>query len=82
MSLFSSRWHSEGDGDYSDLVRLIKAVNILDNNEFKHELEKVLDVESLLRYLVIENMVGNLDGYSTTCNNWLIYNNTNTNKVC
>jgi spore coat protein CotH len=66
--------------DRSDLVELIDVLNNTSNEDFKTEIEKVLDVDHLLKYLAVEVLTGHWDGYSFNKNNYYLYHNASTDK--
>ncbi|MDP4934562.1 MAG: CotH kinase family protein [Salibacteraceae bacterium] len=66
--------------DRSDLIELIDVLNNTSNEDFKTEIEKVLDVDHLLKYLAVEVLTGHWDGYSFNKNNYYLYHNTQTDK--
>ncbi len=66
--------------DYSDLAHFIDVLNNTPSSEFYQALDEVLNVNSYLRYLVIEVITGHWDGYSVNKNNYYLYHNTQTDK--
>ncbi len=66
--------------DYSDLAEFIDVLNNTSDAEFATELEKVFNVNSFIKYLVIEILTGHWDAYSVNKNNFYLYNNLNTGK--
>lgn len=71
---------NETINDRSDLIELIDVLNNTSASEFKTEIEKVLDIDQLLRYLAVEVMTGHWDGYSFNKNNYYLYHNSSTGK--
>ena len=68
------------EDDYSDLVNLIDVLNNTPNNIFKEEIEEVLNVQDVLKFLAMEIYLGHWDSYSGNGNNYYLYHNQNTNK--
>jgi len=66
--------------DRSDLIEFIDVLNNTSNEDFKTEIEKVLDVDHLLKYLAVEVLTGHWDGYSFNKNNYYLYHNAQTDK--
>ncbi len=62
--------------DYSDLAHFIDILNNTPNSTFQEEIEKVFDVESYLRALAVEVLVGHWDNYGFNQNNYYLYHNT------
>lgn len=71
---------NETINDRSDLIELIDVLNNTSAAEFKTEIEQVLDIDQLLRYLAVEVMTGHWDGYSFNKNNYYLYHNSSTGK--
>lgn len=71
---------NENENDRSDLIELIDVLNNTSNEEFQLEIEKILDVKHLLKYLAVEVLIGHWDGYSFNKNNYYLYHNTDTDK--
>lgn len=71
---------NENENDRSDLIELIDVLNNTSNQDFKTEIEKVLDIDHLLKYLAVEVLTGHWDGYSFNKNNYYLYHNTATDK--
>lgn len=59
--------------DTSDLERLRDAL-LRDESQRVAAVEKVLDLDSFLSYWAMESLVANWDSYSTTSNNFFLYN--------
>lgn len=66
---------NEAANDRSDLIALIEKLNVPTDEAFKEEIEAVLDVDHLLRYLAVEALTGHWDGYSFNKNNYYLYHN-------
>jgi len=72
-------FQNRGNGDWSDLARLIHIIHKTENSSFQATISQVLDVEKFLRHLVIETAVCNTDDYTRNGNNWRLYHNPKTN---
>jgi len=64
--------------DYSDIKQLIALLNsplrVTDNSQWKKNLEAIFDVKAFLRYLAVNNTVGNWDSYGVLAHNYYIAN--------
>ena len=64
--------------DYSDVKQLITTLNsplrVIDNAQWKKELEAIFDVKEFLRYLAVNNTVGNWDSYGVLTHNYFLAN--------
>ncbi len=73
-----------GEGDvanHADLKALLAATR--EGNEQKRfeKLEKLLDLDRFLSYVVIEMITSDWDGYPSKCNNYRIYHDPKTDKL-
>ncbi len=73
-----------GEGDVknrADLKALLAAVR--EGNEAKRfeKMEKLLDLDKFLSYLVVEMLTSDWDGYPSKCNNYRIYHDPKTDKM-
>jgi len=66
--------------DYSDLANFINVLNNTNPSEFPQKLEPIFNVNSFLKYLVVEILTAHWDGYSYNKNNFYLYKNTATGK--
>ncbi len=66
--------------DYSDLAQLINILNNSNPNDYPEKLEPIFNVNSFLKYLVIEILTSHWDGYSYNKNNFYLYKNTTTDQ--
>jgi len=66
--------------DYTDLAHFIDVVNNTPLNNLPTELDKVLNVGTLLRMIVLDVFTGNWDGPFYNKNNFYLYKNTFTGK--
>lgn len=66
-------YSQKGNGSFSDLAQLINTINTSRDQEFKKNIPNILDVEKTLRYLMIDYLIRNNDGYSTTLNNYFLH---------
>jgi hypothetical protein len=64
----------EGNGNYSDLVDLVKAINAPVDDKYKKNLEDILNVEETIKGIALDIMTGNWDGYQIAGNNFGVYN--------
>ena len=64
--------------DYSNLAQFINTLNLASNSDFVCEIEKILNVESYLKRLALEVLVGDWDGYAFNKNNFYLYQNPTT----
>ena len=72
----------KGDvADRADLKALVAATR--EGNEKKRfeKLEKLLDLDKFISYVVIEMLTSDWDGYPSKCNNYRIYHHPKTNKI-
>lgn len=64
--------------DYTDVKQLITILNsplrVTDPTQWKKELEAVFDVKQFLRYLAVNNTVGNWDSYGVLTHNYFLAN--------
>ena len=61
--------NNESKDDWSDLVSLIDTLN----NGSIEKLEAILDIDSALRYLALDNLTVNLDSYIGSGHNYYLY---------
>jgi hypothetical protein len=66
--------------DYSDLVDLCKKINQPVDNQFVTDVEKILNVESVIKAFALDVALGNWDDYAYNKNNYFIYHNQKTKK--
>jgi spore coat protein H len=66
---------NEKAGDWSDVQRLIKALNAdrSDRGRWRADLEATLDVPGFLRWLAINTIAGNWDVYGQIAHNYYLY---------
>ena len=67
--------------DYKDLKALISAAREPDIKKRFAALEKLLEMDSFISYMVLESLTWDWDGYPFKCNNYRIYHNPATNKI-
>jgi spore coat protein H len=70
----------EGPDAYKDLVHLLYILNNTTSAQLSCELEKVLDVDQVIRYLVFEILIGQWDGLIYNKNNFFLYFNTKSSR--
>ncbi len=59
--------------DYSGLIHFINVLNNTNSSEFPCEIQEVFDVDSYLKTLVYEILIGHWDGYAANKNNYYLY---------
>jgi len=64
---------NEAADDWSDLIQLVQVLNRTPAAQFETEIEKVLDVDSVLCALALDNLTVNLDSYVGMGQNYLLY---------
>ena len=72
---------NEDINDRSILDNFIDVLNNTSSSNFRTEIEKVFNVDSYLRYLALEALLGHWDGYSYNQNNFYLYENPVTGLV-
>ncbi len=73
-----------GEGDVAnraDLKALFAAAREKDEQKRFEKLEKLLDLDRFISYVVIEMITSDWDGYPSKCNNYRIYHDPKTNKI-
>lgn len=71
-TMFEKQSNEEAD-DWSDLIQLIAVLNRTPDAQFASEIEKVLDVDSVLCALALDNLTVNLDSYAGMGQNYYLY---------
>lgn len=72
----------KGDvADRADLKALLAAAREPNEQKRFEKLEKLLDMEKFLSYVVVEMIASDWDGYPSKCNNYRIYHNPKTDKI-
>lgn len=66
---------NEDEDDYSGLVHLISTLNLKDDNEFKMQIDQILEVKSTLKAFALDVASGNWDNYMYNKNNFFLYQN-------
>lgn len=64
---------SEQNPDHSLLFRLLDVINNEPDDTFPEEIEKVLDVDEVLRYLAVSTVLVHLDNYIASGHNYYLY---------
>ncbi|QEG31430.1 Inner spore coat protein H [Gemmata obscuriglobus] len=67
--------------DHADLKALWAAVREPNERKRFEKLEKLLDLDRFISYMVIEMITSDWDGYPSKCNNYRIYHDPKTNKI-
>ncbi|KAA3615700.1 MAG: T9SS C-terminal target domain-containing protein [Calditrichaeota bacterium] len=66
--------------DYSKLANLIDVINNSTDSNFARELEQVLDVPSVLKYMAMNVLLGSWDDYWSNVNNIYLYHQPSIDK--
>lgn len=61
--------------DYSQLIAFLKALNDIDNPEFRCNLEKIFEVDAYLKIMALEMLIGHWDNPIYNTNNAYLYFN-------
>lgn len=77
--VYDLKTNTEQD-NYSDLAQLIDIINRTSISDLPAKLEPIFDVNNFLKYLAVEALTGNWDGYSYNKNNFYLYRNTATGR--
>ena len=64
---------NENKADHTALFRLLEVLNKCPDETFPQEIEKVLDVDQVLRYLAVSVMIVHLDNYIGMGHNYYLY---------
>mgnify|MGYP001461246281 CR=1 FL=1 len=64
---------NENNPDHSSLFRLLDVLNNEPDETFPEEIEKVLDVDQVLRYLAVSTVLVHLDNYIGMGHNYYLY---------
>lgn len=64
---------NENQADHTALFRLLEVLNRCPEETFPQEIEKVLDVDQVLRYLAVSVMLVHLDNYIGMGHNYYLY---------
>jgi spore coat protein H len=67
--------------DHGDLKALLAAARESDEKKRFEKMEKLLDMDRFISYLVLQVVTWDWDGYPTKCNNYRIYHDPKTNKI-
>lgn len=68
----------QGNGDYSDLAHLVDFINNFNGANYRDSLEKLVNVNALLKAYAIDVITGNWDNYAFNQNNYYLYKNPQT----
>jgi len=79
VRVYDLKTNVEAD-DYTDIANLVGILNNTSISELPQKLEPVFNVNSYLRYMAMEVLSGNWDGYSYNKNNFYLYHNQATGK--
>ncbi|MFQ3592210.1 MAG: CotH kinase family protein [Gemmataceae bacterium] len=73
---------SKGDvANHADLKALVKACQERDRNERFKKVEKLLDMDKFISYLVLESLCCDWDGYPANRNNYRVYHDPKKDKI-
>ena len=67
--------------DRKDLQALVAAAREGDPKKRFEKLEKLLDLDCFISYIVVESIVWDWDGYPYKCNNYRVYHDPKANKI-
>lgn len=79
-TLFESELNNAED-TRAELDHFVEVLNTTSNANFKTEIEKVFDVDTYLKQLAVEALLGHWDGYSYNQNNYYLFYNGVSKKV-
>ncbi len=71
---------NESADDRNELSHFINILNNTSDETFKEEIEKIFDVNSFIRQMAVEAIIGHWDGYSWFNNNYYLFYNPNNLK--
>lgn len=66
---------------HGDLKALLAAVRESDESKRFEKMEKLLDMDRFISYVVVEMITSDWDGYPSKCNNYRVYHDPKTNKI-
>ena len=69
------------ENDFSKLSQFIHILNNLDGTEFECAIQKAFDVESYLKIIALDILVGNWDGPIINKNNFYLYHDPTTDRI-
>jgi len=61
------------DSSWDDLVQMLKVLNETPTDQLVEKLSPLLDIDGVLRFLALENIFANSDGYWTRASDYNIY---------
>ncbi len=79
IRMYELKTNKQAD-DYSDLIELTRVLNQNVDDSFRIQIDKKININSLLKFLALEVYLGHWDSYSTSGNNYYLYHNTETGK--
>jgi hypothetical protein len=71
---------NEDEDDYSQLARLINIINNTPANQFQDSIEKILNVQDVLKYFAMNILTGSWDDYWSLRNNYYLYHEPSADK--
>ncbi|MGD1823048.1 MAG: CotH kinase family protein [Pleomorphochaeta sp.] len=71
---------TDEDESYEDIYELYTAINDVDSDDWKTNLEAIFDVDIFLKWLAANTVLQNWDTYGVMSHNYFLYNNPSTNK--
>jgi len=75
-----SKQSNEDVNDWSDLIALCKLLDQTDPADYPTKVEPILDMDSILTALALDNLTVNLDSYVDMAQNYYIYHDPATSK--
>jgi hypothetical protein len=75
------RTMGDGDDNKADLRALAQATRLQDPEQRWERLQKLLDVDAFVNFMVIENFTWDWDGYMAKPNNYRLYHDPATGKI-
>ena len=72
VSLYELKTNNQ-QNDYSGLINFIDILNNTNADQFTCAIQSVFDVDSYLRTLAVEILIGHWDGYAVNMNNYYLY---------
>jgi len=72
VSLYELKTNNQ-QNDYSGLINFIDILNNTNEDQFTCAIQSVFDVDSYLRTLAVEILIGHWDGYAVNMNNYYLY---------
>ena len=74
-------WTKKDVADRKDLQALVAATREADPKKRFEKVEKLLELDSFISYMVVESLCWDWDGYPFKCNNYRIYHDPDKNRI-